>query len=201
MLSIRGRGQAHCDGVNRRDFLKLGCLGAGGLTLPDLLRARAAAELAGHPRSVIMVCLPGGPSHLDMYDMKPDAPTRSAASSGRSRRKCRASKSANCCRCRPSSPTSSPSSATWSSSRADHQLQRSTPAFPAPQAPFMSPPGSAGVRLHRQPAPAQHNPACCLATSAWAYPISPSRSLGGEPDLSRVGLSALMSRTARTSAA
>src|SRR3954470_16459894 len=65
-----------CDGISRRDFLRLGALAAGGLTLADLLRLRAAGAV--QPRSahkaVIMVYLPGGPSHIDMYDLKPDAP-------------------------------------------------------------------------------------------------------------------------------
>jgi hypothetical protein len=54
----------------------VGALGLGGLTLADLLRLRAQGAVkddATH-RSVIMVYLPGGPSHIDMYDMKPDAP-------------------------------------------------------------------------------------------------------------------------------
>ena len=60
---------------HRRDFLRAGALGLGGLTLPDLLRLRAAQGATGKtPRAVIMVCLAGGPSHLDMYDMKPNAP-------------------------------------------------------------------------------------------------------------------------------
>jgi hypothetical protein len=62
-------------GCNRRDFLRVGALGLGGLTLPDLLRLRAAqGETGKTPRAVIMVCLAGGPSHMEMYDMKPDAP-------------------------------------------------------------------------------------------------------------------------------
>jgi hypothetical protein len=60
---------------SRRDFLRVGALGLGGLTLPELLRLRAAqGETAKTPRAVIMVCLAGGPSHLETYDMKPDAP-------------------------------------------------------------------------------------------------------------------------------
>jgi hypothetical protein len=76
MLSIWGEKQAFCDGISRRSFLRIGALGAG-LTLADLLRGRAAAAGAGRPtanKSAIMVYLPGGPSHLDMYDLKPDAP-------------------------------------------------------------------------------------------------------------------------------
>lgn len=62
--------------VSRRDFLRVGTLGLGGLSLADLLRARAAhGAPASRPRSVIMIHLSGGPSHLDMYDMKPSAPT------------------------------------------------------------------------------------------------------------------------------
>jgi len=65
-----------CDGINRRDFLMAGTLAVGGLTLADLLRSRAQG--ADIPRSgnksVIMIYLPGGPSHIDTYDLKPDAP-------------------------------------------------------------------------------------------------------------------------------
>ncbi|MGE3808589.1 MAG: DUF1501 domain-containing protein [Gemmataceae bacterium] len=72
MLTITGSPRrGHCDGVSRRDFMRLGGLGLGALALPNLLRARAET---GRARSVIMIYLEGGPSHLDMYDMKPAAP-------------------------------------------------------------------------------------------------------------------------------
>jgi len=69
----------HCSGpVERREFLRLGSLGLGGLTLPELFRRReASAAASGQSEpdtSVIFVWLPGGPPHMDMYDMKPDAP-------------------------------------------------------------------------------------------------------------------------------
>jgi hypothetical protein len=60
--------------VTRRDFLRVGALGLGGLTLPDILRLQVQAGQRKQPRAVIMVCLAGGPSHLDTYDLKPDAP-------------------------------------------------------------------------------------------------------------------------------
>jgi hypothetical protein len=62
--------------ISRRRFFQIGALGLGGLTLADLLRlqARGAVQESGRPKSVIMVYLPGGPSHIDTYDMKPDAP-------------------------------------------------------------------------------------------------------------------------------
>ena len=67
-----------CDGISRRTFLRAGALGVGGLTLPDLLRWRAHGATASNrpveDRSIIMVYLNGGPSHLDMYDPKPQAP-------------------------------------------------------------------------------------------------------------------------------
>lgn len=72
--SPRHRQQA----VNRRDLLKLGGLslgGLGGLGLGDLLRLRAESAHKSTIKSVIFVCLPGGPSHLETYDMKPDAST------------------------------------------------------------------------------------------------------------------------------
>lgn len=63
------------DRVSRRDFLRVGALGFGGLTLADVLRLRAENPTPRKARAIIMICLPGGPSHLDMYDLKPDAPT------------------------------------------------------------------------------------------------------------------------------
>jgi Protein of unknown function (DUF1501) len=74
MLTFWGQRRRFCDQVSRRDFLRVGALGLGGLTLADLLRLRAQAGQTGTPRAVIMVCLAGGPSHIDMYDLKPDAP-------------------------------------------------------------------------------------------------------------------------------
>lgn len=56
----------------RRDFLR-GTLGVGALSLADILRLRATAPGKTKPRAVIMVCLAGGPSHLDTYDLKPNA--------------------------------------------------------------------------------------------------------------------------------
>ncbi len=62
--------------LSRRDCLRVGGLAVGSLTLADLFRtsARAADPTPAPPKSVIMVYLPGGPSHIDMYDLKPDAP-------------------------------------------------------------------------------------------------------------------------------
>src|SRR5262249_53722752 len=66
-----------CADLTRRNFLRLGALTLRGLTLGDVLRLRAKAPARGEPRqkSVIMIHLSGGPSHLDMYDMKPAAPS------------------------------------------------------------------------------------------------------------------------------
>ena len=76
MLSILGQGAGRfCDGVTRRDFLKLGGLALGGLSLPQLLQAEAAAGVTGSHKAVIMVFLAGGPPHQDMFDLKPEAPS------------------------------------------------------------------------------------------------------------------------------
>jgi hypothetical protein len=75
MLTLWGAPHRFCDKVSRRDFLQVGALGLGGLMLPDLLRLRAATGGGRKHKSVIMICLAGGPSHIDMYDLKPDAPT------------------------------------------------------------------------------------------------------------------------------
>jgi len=77
MLQLTGRAIRNCDGVSRRNFLQVGSLAVGGLTLPDLLRRKAAAAEAGQTvkhKSVILLWLAGGPSHIDMYDLKPKAP-------------------------------------------------------------------------------------------------------------------------------
>jgi hypothetical protein len=75
MLTIRGpRGGRFCDGASRRDFLRIGGLVMGGLSLPQLLRAEAAAGQARSHKSVIMIFLAGGPPHQDMVDLKPGAP-------------------------------------------------------------------------------------------------------------------------------
>ena len=71
---FQGRSYRYCDGVSRRDFLRVGGLGLAGLTLADLLRAEARGKPA-RPKSVIYVVLGGGPSHIDSWDMKPDAPS------------------------------------------------------------------------------------------------------------------------------
>src|SRR5205807_1496078 len=76
MFTFLGSKQGFCDGLHRRDFLKIGAFGAG-LTLADMLRVRALAAGNGQPsskKSAIMIYLPGGPSHMDMYDLKPEAP-------------------------------------------------------------------------------------------------------------------------------
>jgi hypothetical protein len=78
MLNVFGsrRGSA-CDGTSRRDFLKVGALGVGGLMLPDLLRARAAGSAEGQPTrstSVVWLWLGGGPTHVETFDPKPSAP-------------------------------------------------------------------------------------------------------------------------------
>src|SRR5947208_16253886 len=77
MFTLWGAKQGFCDGITRRNFLQIGAFGAG-LTLADMLRLRSeGAAGSGRPtasKSVIMIYLPGGPSHMDMYDLKPNAP-------------------------------------------------------------------------------------------------------------------------------
>lgn len=73
---LRSIGQAHkfCDGMSRRDFFHIGAAGFAGLTLPNLLRAEAAAGIRATGRSVINIYLGGGPTHMDTFDLKPKAP-------------------------------------------------------------------------------------------------------------------------------
>jgi uncharacterized protein (DUF1501 family) len=67
---------ARCDGVSRRNFLRVGGLGALGLALPRLLQseAHAAGGAKARAKSVVLVYLGGGMSHHDSFDPKPDAP-------------------------------------------------------------------------------------------------------------------------------
>lgn len=65
--------QSFCDGLSRRTMLQAGVLGMGGLSLPQLLQVEAASGRTSH-KSVIMIFLSGGPPHLDMVDLKTDAP-------------------------------------------------------------------------------------------------------------------------------
>ena len=84
MLSIPGRSVRLCDGVTRREALRVGGLGFTGLAWSDWLRARAAAaepapagrrpDRFGAAKACILVYHYGGPSHLDVWDLKPDAP-------------------------------------------------------------------------------------------------------------------------------
>src|SRR5438105_12569557 len=81
MLSILGRSVRLCDGITRREALRVGGLGFTGLMWSDWLRARAAAPVGeksagqfGKARACILVFNYGGPSHLDTFDLKPHAP-------------------------------------------------------------------------------------------------------------------------------
>jgi uncharacterized protein (DUF1501 family) len=74
-LDLGGVPRAHA-GLHRRSFLQLGIAGMAGLGLPGLLRAKEASTRSGASKdtAVILIWLDGGPGHMDLYDMKPDAP-------------------------------------------------------------------------------------------------------------------------------
>ncbi len=75
---LTGKTYRNCDGLSRRDMLRIGVLGAGGVTLADTLRSHSDAVEGGIPtnnRAVICFWLDGGPTHLDTFDPKPDAPS------------------------------------------------------------------------------------------------------------------------------
>ncbi|HVW01670.1 MAG TPA: DUF1501 domain-containing protein [Planctomycetaceae bacterium] len=74
MLRIdAGAAGRYCDGMSRRSFVQLGVAGMASVGLPTLLRAKEQSAERKNT-SVILIWLDGGPSHLDLYDMKPEAP-------------------------------------------------------------------------------------------------------------------------------
>ncbi len=73
MLTFLGRKNRFCDGIGRRDFLKIGGLAVGGLSLPQLLQAEQQAGTRATGKSIINIYLPGGPTHMDTFDLKPSA--------------------------------------------------------------------------------------------------------------------------------
>ncbi len=74
MLRIGVTRARSCQGYTRREMLQIGSIGVAGLGLPDWLRLKAeGAVKAGRARSVIWLWLWGGPSHLDTFDLKPQA--------------------------------------------------------------------------------------------------------------------------------
>ena len=82
MLVIPGPAGKTCDGPTRREFMRVGSLGIMGLGLPQFLaQSKAAAPKVepggsfGRAKQVILLFLQGGPSHLDIWDPKPDAPS------------------------------------------------------------------------------------------------------------------------------
>ncbi len=75
MLKIMGSQQSKfCDRITRRNFLEIGGLALGGISLPQVLQAEQATNRKPH-KGIIMIFLPGGPSHQDMWDIKVDAPS------------------------------------------------------------------------------------------------------------------------------
>ena len=86
MIRITSNDSVHnCEGASRREFLRVGALGLGGLTLPQLLATRAMAGegdniLTG--KSVVMLNLQGGPTHIETFDPKMSAPNEYRAMFG-----------------------------------------------------------------------------------------------------------------------
>lgn len=78
MLNILGKtlgASGQCDALSRRHFLKVGGMAAGGLSLAHLLGMESQAGTGRSSKSIINIFLPGGPSHIDTFDLKPEAPS------------------------------------------------------------------------------------------------------------------------------
>jgi hypothetical protein len=93
MFTVWGRQHRHCDRLARREFLRVGAVGMGGLSLADLLRTEASAATTKRPVAGLHR-LGGGPSHIDTWDPKPEA-VDIAANSTPSPRSCPACVSAS----------------------------------------------------------------------------------------------------------
>ena len=65
MLSIAGHAKPTCDGFTRRDAIRIGAMGMGGLALPQLLAAEEQAGIRNSNKAVIMVYMCGAPPHQD----------------------------------------------------------------------------------------------------------------------------------------
>ena len=74
MLNQGGTAKPRKHAVSRRASLQIGGLALGGMSLPEILRAESTSPSRGTAKGIIMVLLPGGPTHLDTFDLKPDAP-------------------------------------------------------------------------------------------------------------------------------
>ncbi|MBC7853928.1 MAG: DUF1501 domain-containing protein, partial [Pirellulaceae bacterium] len=78
MFRVLGSPAKLCDGLGRRDFLRIGCLGAAGLALPELFSQRLHAGEQkgsfGRAKRCLLIFLTGGPPQVDLWDMKPSAP-------------------------------------------------------------------------------------------------------------------------------
>ena len=75
LLGSRQRDSRFCDGVSRRNFLQIGGLALGGISLPEILRAETLSGSRSPHKGVIMVFLAGGPPQQDMWDLKTEAPS------------------------------------------------------------------------------------------------------------------------------
>jgi len=82
MLSIPGKPGRTCDGWSRRELMRVGGLSLLGVSLPDVLRmeakaapARTESKIQPRAKQVVMIFLQGGPSHIDIWDPKPEAPS------------------------------------------------------------------------------------------------------------------------------
>lgn len=76
MLKILGSQKSKfCDQITRRNFLQIGGLALGGMSLPQILQAENSSNQRKKHKGIIMIFLPGGPPHQDMWDIKVDAPS------------------------------------------------------------------------------------------------------------------------------
>ena len=113
LFGKRDNGRTHCDGYSRRDFLKIGGMAAGGLSLSQLLELEAAQKTGRSHKAVINIYLPGALRIWISSISSRMRPRKFAVSLIRSRPMCRAWKSARCFRGWPRWPISFRLSVHW----------------------------------------------------------------------------------------
>lgn len=130
---VTSTGAGGCDALRRRDFLRVGALGCGAMTLADRLRLTAEASPAGgyvRDKAIVLLFLSGGPSQYETFDPKPEGPGTSTSLAGHFGTRSPASVSRRTCPSWRSGPTGSRCSARFKCNAANTMARPSNCSRP-----------------------------------------------------------------------